>query len=72
MKCGLIASLCCLIQTHVQFENIDSGFTQDAELSFFSVLAYKLPHFVLAHSAFASNSWNLKLSRCRADVRIKP
>ena len=60
-----------LIQGQVKFENMDPWFAQDTKLSSLGVPAYKTSHRLFAHSALAGNPWNLKLSRCRADVRVK-
>ena len=59
------------VERQVQQENIDSRFTEETELSWFSIFLHEGTNGLLAHMPFARNARNLELRRRGCDVGIQ-
>src|SRR4030095_15855764 len=66
------SSVSPIIERQVQLEHVDAGLPKNSELPAFSVFPHKPPDLLDSHAAFARNSRNLKLSRCRTYMRVEP
>ena len=61
-----------LIEFEIEFEHIDSCLTENSKLPSFGVFRYQSTELVDGGSALLGNALQLKFSRRRRDVRIKP
>ena len=59
-----------LIEGQIEFENVDTGFTEKSKLPTFRVLIDKLPDLCGADAAQAGDAVELVERGCNADVRI--
>jgi hypothetical protein len=59
------------IQFQIQFENVDSRFSEKSKLSSLRVFRYEQAQLLDAHTARARDAWNLEFSRRGRDVRVQ-
>jgi hypothetical protein len=60
-----------LVECEIQLQNIDSGFTENSEITPIGVLLHELANFLFAQAASFSDASDLQLGVLQTDVRIE-